>query len=76
MTDAHQPGNMVTGQKHNRLNGQCPDHQRCSLEPFACSDLCWRLEPELIELARLAGARLGVPVRPGRTIKARSGRNT
>src|SRR5439155_27180008 len=65
LTAAHQPGHMVTGQKHNRLNGHCPDLARCSLLPFACSQLCWRMEGDLIEQARVAGM-----------VSARAGKNT
>jgi hypothetical protein len=78
MTDAHQPGHMVTGLKHNRLNGHCPDLARCSLLPLACSLLCWRMEGDLIEAARLAGAKTaGVdPLRRARPISTRAGKNT
>jgi hypothetical protein len=77
VTDAHQPGHMVTGQKHNRLNGHCPDLARCSLLPLACSLLCWRMEGDLIEAARAKGAKTaGDPVRPARTISTRAGKNS
>jgi hypothetical protein len=45
VTDAHQPGNMDTGQQPRRLKGRCPDLQRCALLPFACSELCCLAEP-------------------------------
>lgn len=74
MTDANQPGNMDTGQQQRRLKGRCPDLRRCALLPFACSELCWRLEPALIEAARVAGAKLPWP--PERMTRNRAGKNT
>jgi hypothetical protein len=77
LTAARQPGQMDTGQQPRRLNGHCPDLTRCALLPFACSELCWRMEGDLIEAARVAGAKTaGLPMRPGRTIKTRAGKNT
>lgn len=57
---------METGGQHNRLKGHCPDRTRCALLPFACSQLCWRLEADLIEATRVSQARN----------TARAGRNT
>lgn len=65
---------MNTRIKPNRLNGHCPDRNRCALLPFACVDNCWRMEPDLIEAARVSGAQtVGEPVRPTST---RAGKNT
>lgn len=68
-------GDLAHPVKGNRLNGQCPDNQKCSLA-IHCCDLCWRMEPELIEAARVAGARAEAEALYLRPIKGSAGVRT